>query len=49
MSPVRDRRVYSVQINGKGIKGQRFNIPENKKVVIGIAFGYPDRENPVNW
>jgi nitroreductase len=21
------------------------NIPENKKVVIGVALGYPDREN----
>ena len=24
------------------------NIPENKKVVIGIALGYPDRENPMS-
>jgi nitroreductase len=24
------------------------NIPENKKVAIGIALGYPDQENPVN-
>ncbi len=24
------------------------NIPENKKIVIGVALGYPDRENPVN-
>jgi nitroreductase len=24
------------------------NIPENKKVVIGIALGYPDWENPVS-
>jgi len=24
------------------------NIPENKKVVIGIALGYPDLENPVS-
>lgn len=23
------------------------NIPENKKVIIGIAMGYPDRESPV--
>jgi nitroreductase len=23
------------------------NIPENKKVVIGVALGYPDRENPM--
>jgi len=23
------------------------NIPENKKIVIGIALGYPDRENPM--
>jgi len=23
------------------------NIPENKRVVIGIALGYPDRENPM--
>jgi len=24
------------------------NIPENKKVVIGVALGYPDRENPMS-
>ncbi len=24
------------------------NIPENKKVVIGIALGYPDQENPMS-
>lgn len=24
------------------------NIPENKKVVIGIAVGYPDKESPIN-
>ena len=24
------------------------NIPENKKVVIGVALGYPDWENPVS-
>jgi nitroreductase len=24
------------------------NIPENKKVVIGVAMGYPDNENPIN-
>jgi nitroreductase len=24
------------------------NIPENKKVVIGVALGYPDLENPMN-
>ena len=24
------------------------NIPENKNVVIGVALGYPDLENPVN-
>jgi len=24
------------------------NIPENKKVIIGIAIGYPDQENPVS-
>lgn len=24
------------------------NIPANKKVIMGIALGYPDRENPVN-
>ncbi|MGQ9647926.1 MAG: nitroreductase [Thermodesulfobacteriota bacterium] len=24
------------------------NIPENKKVVIGIALGYPDHESPIN-
>lgn len=24
------------------------NIPENKRVVIGVALGYPDRENPVS-
>lgn len=24
------------------------NIPENKKVIIGIALGYPDRENPMS-
>ena len=24
------------------------NIPENKNVIIGIALGYPDWENPVN-
>jgi len=24
------------------------DIPENKDVVIGLALGYPDRENPVN-
>jgi nitroreductase len=24
------------------------NIPENKNVVIGIALGYPDQENPIN-
>jgi len=23
------------------------NIPENKKVVTGVALGYPDRENPM--
>jgi len=23
------------------------NIPENKKIVIGVALGYPDRENPM--
>ena len=23
------------------------NIPENKRVIIGIALGYPDRENPM--
>jgi len=23
------------------------NIPENKKVVIGVALGYPDKENPM--
>jgi nitroreductase len=24
------------------------NIPENKKVVIGVALGYPDRKNPMS-
>jgi nitroreductase len=24
------------------------NIPDNKKVVIGVALGYPDRENPMS-
>ncbi len=24
------------------------NIPENKKVIIGIALGYPDNDNPIN-
>jgi len=24
------------------------NIPENKKVVIGVAIGYPDHENPMS-
>jgi len=24
------------------------NIPENKKVIIGVALGYPDRENPMS-
>jgi nitroreductase len=24
------------------------NIPENKKIVIGVALGYPDRENPMS-
>jgi nitroreductase len=24
------------------------NIPENKNVVIGVALGYPDGENPIN-
>ncbi len=24
------------------------NIPENKKVVIGVALGFPDRESPIN-
>jgi nitroreductase len=24
------------------------NIPENKRVVMGIALGYPDNENPIN-
>ena len=24
------------------------NIPENKNVIIGVALGYPDEENPVN-
>jgi nitroreductase len=24
------------------------NISENKKVIIGVALGYPDRENPMN-
>jgi len=24
------------------------NIPENKRVVIGVALGYPDRENPMS-
>jgi nitroreductase len=24
------------------------NIPENKKVVIGVALGYPDKENPMS-
>ncbi len=24
------------------------NVPENKKVVIGVAVGYPDRENPMS-
>lgn len=24
------------------------NIPENKKIVIGIALGYPDKEAPIN-
>ena len=24
------------------------NIPENKKVVIGVALGYPDLENPMS-
>jgi len=24
------------------------NIPENKKVIIGIALGYPDQESPIN-
>ena len=24
------------------------NIPENKKIVIGIALGYPDQENPMS-
>jgi nitroreductase len=24
------------------------NIPENKKIIIGVALGYPDRENPMN-
>jgi nitroreductase len=24
------------------------NIPENKKVVIGVALGCPDRENPMS-
>jgi len=24
------------------------NIPGNKKVVIGVALGYPDKENPMS-
>jgi nitroreductase len=24
------------------------NIPENKKIIIGVALGYPDRENPMS-
>jgi nitroreductase len=27
---------------------EMLNIPENKNVVIGIALGYPDQENPIN-
>jgi nitroreductase len=27
---------------------EALNIPENKKVIIGIALGYPDSKSPIN-
>ena len=38
----------AASVNYPDIVRDCFSIPENKRIVIGVAFGYPDPHAPVN-